>query len=233
MTQAENKNLAIAPIFQEVFGLLGKNFTSLLLIYFLGLAFNLVLVLLIIAIAIFLVPLFIFIFQQIHLFWSIFPIVILGGILWVMVFLVVFWVQGVYFEAAKTLLDKQKLEVWPPFEQSFKKIRLYFSANFLAGLVIVLGFIFLIVPGVWLAIRLFLVNVIVAAEGKGGLAAFKRSFALTKGFDLLILVVFLIFFGILLVASAVPLVGWILSGLGSILAALVQAIVYHQIKNKN
>lgn len=53
--------------------------------------------------------------------------------------------------------------------------------NFLAGVLIMLGFVLFIIPGIYLAFRYWLTSHVVALEGKSGSDALKRSGALMKG----------------------------------------------------
>lgn len=53
--------------------------------------------------------------------------------------------------------------------------------RFLSGLVLVLGFLLLVLPGVYLLVRLALIEPVVVCERASGSAAMRRSFELTKG----------------------------------------------------
>jgi hypothetical protein len=53
--------------------------------------------------------------------------------------------------------------------------------RFLSGLVLVLGFLLLIIPAFYLLVRLSLVEPVAVREEISGVAAMRRSFALTKG----------------------------------------------------
>jgi hypothetical protein len=53
--------------------------------------------------------------------------------------------------------------------------------RFLFGLVVVIGLLLLVVPGIYLLVRLFLIEPIVVQERVSGLTAFRRSFTLTEG----------------------------------------------------
>jgi hypothetical protein len=85
----------------------------------------------------------------------------------------------------------------------------------LQTLVVLIGFLLLIVPGIVLAIRLLLGSTVVVLEGESGVKALKRSMHLTKGhfwrlFGLLALLSVMLF-GMVFVA---------LLGIGTVLAAL-------------
>jgi ABC-type Fe3+ transport system permease subunit len=56
-----------------------------------------------------------------------------------------------------------------------------FWARFLSGLMIVVGLILLIIPGIYLAVRLMLIEAIVVAEGVTGNVAIQRAMRLSEG----------------------------------------------------
>ncbi len=100
----------------------------------------------------------------------------------------------------------------------------YVIAQILSGFAIALGFLLLIVPGIYIMVKLLLVPAVVAAENvRGPIAMLQRSWALTKGNSLrlfglallitiaafvaitIISIVFSILFGILLPDGAATL----------------------------
>lgn len=95
-------------------------------------------------------------------------------------------------------------DLWHP-----KPFWKYLAAAMLTGLVVVIGFIFLIVPGVLLALMLMFVKFLVIDRNLGPIEAIKESARVTKGykwklFVLLLLIVlinivgfFLLFIGLL------------------------------------
>jgi hypothetical protein len=54
-------------------------------------------------------------------------------------------------------------------------------SRFLAGILIVVGFVCLIIPGIYLFVRLILVEPIAVCDRRSGAAAIRRSFELTQG----------------------------------------------------
>lgn len=67
-------------------------------------------------------------------------------------------------------------DLWHP--QPFWK---FVGTSLLAGVIILLGFVLLIVPGIIAGIMLMFVGYLVIEEGLGPIAALKKSAALTKG----------------------------------------------------
>lgn len=223
-----NKNLEIGSVLREAFKLLFNNISNLLLIYLLSFAFSLILILPIAWLPI-LIPAVILLFKK-----SLLLIVLISVlvVVWAAVgLLIMVWIQGAYFEAAATLIKKEKLQVWQPFKQAFSKLWLYFSTNFLVGIIVLLGLIFLIIPGIWLAIRLFLARMIVAQENSRAITSIRKSLVLTRGHGFLILLIALIIFSLTAVVSWIPFVSFILVGLINLLGTLVQAILYRELKS--
>jgi hypothetical protein len=114
-----------------------------------------------------------------------------------------------------------------------------------AGLAIWAGMLLLVVPGVILALGLTVVIPVVVAEDVGVSAAFKRSFALTKGsrgtiFGALLLLV-LAMWGASLVGNLAAALNSALGAVGLLLSVVVQiamtplttvlcAVAYHDLR---
>jgi hypothetical protein len=101
------------------------------------------------------------------------------------------------------------------------------GAILLAGLCIMLGFIALILPGVYLSVRLAFVGQAAAIEHNGVRAALRMSMFLTKGrFWHLLLILVLVSFGGFVAATAVQAPFDAIGGTASLAAtAIVQAAV--------
>jgi hypothetical protein len=101
------------------------------------------------------------------------------------------------------------------------------GAILLAGLCIILGFFALIVPGVYLAVRLAFVGQAAAIEHNGVRAALRMSMFLTKGrFWHLLLILVLVSFGGFVVATAAQAPFAAIGGTASLAAtAIIQSAV--------
>jgi hypothetical protein len=101
------------------------------------------------------------------------------------------------------------------------------GAILLAGLCIMLGFIALIVPGVYLSVRLAFVGQAAAVEHQGVRAALRMSMSLTRGrFWHLLLILVLVSFGGFVVATAAQAPFTAIGGTASLAAtAIVQSAV--------
>lgn len=99
----------------------------------------------------------------------------------------------------------------PSFSKSFTEALLAWPrmwwTSFLVNLAITLGVLLLIVPGIYLSIRLCLANAIVVAEQKSGINAFRRSFELTENnswYILRLFVVLILLILLTLAAATIP-----------------------------
>jgi len=63
----------------------------------------------------------------------------------------------------------------------FKSWGRMWITRFLFGVAVIVGLLLLIIPGIFLAVRLGLGEAVVIAEGKSGPAALRRSYELTRG----------------------------------------------------
>ncbi|MFH2095530.1 MAG: hypothetical protein ABIJ16_07490, partial [Bacteroidota bacterium] len=95
-------------------------------------------------------------------------------------------------------------DVWHRTGQNFFKA---LGASILCGLIISIGFVFCIVPGVYLGVSLSLIFIIMFFERKSFGDSFSRSFELTKvqwWWTLLLLIVILLIIGIMTLVFSIP-----------------------------
>lgn len=109
------------------------------------------------------------------------------------------------------------------------RIGKYFLASFLYGLMVFIGLIFLIVPGLFLAVRFGLYPYFVVDQGQGPIQALKSSWRTVKGASWRV-------FGFWLATWLITLLGIIALGFG-LLAALptvwtAAALVYRKLWNQ-
>lgn len=101
----------------------------------------------------------------------------------------------------------------------FKGTIFLFVTLFITGLATAIGFIFLIIPGIFLAVSFAFAQVFVAVEDKGPLQAISASWELSKGNRLSIFLLLLVIVGISIVVGLVtaipsfvsPIVGTLVS----------------------
>ncbi|HVS79393.1 MAG TPA: DUF975 family protein, partial [Candidatus Paceibacterota bacterium] len=83
----------------------------------------------------------------------------------------------------------------------------YLGGNILAGLVTMVGFILLIVPGIYFAVKYSFTSLLVIDQDLGPVEAFKKSAELTKGIKWYLLLFWLTLIGINIVGVIVFVVG--------------------------
>lgn len=129
----------------------------------------------------------------------------------------------------------------------FRRLLPLLAVGVLCYVIVVVGFVLLVVPGIYLACALAVAVPAVVAERPGLLGAIRRSFALTKGKRFAIFVSFLVFWAVAmgvailgnfvvpqLTASFAPWLGTVLGlGVNMIFGTLVwtaPGVVYHDLR---
>jgi hypothetical protein len=92
------------------------------------------------------------------------------------------WISILFIELIDKLIKKQEVNINELFQSSMKKIASYFWVSILAGLVSMLGFLLLIVPGIIFVVWYSFAEYIVVLEDKDnkGIKALKSSKNLVK-----------------------------------------------------
>lgn len=114
----------------------------------------------------------------VQVFVTILPIVVIAALAFAVLVLAQF--GGVVYATLQHLAGK-RTTVGAMFGVGFRRAWPLFVVGLAGGLLVMLGFIALIVPGVIVALGLSLVYAVVVAERVTAVEAIKRSFALTKG----------------------------------------------------
>lgn len=102
-------------------------------------------------------------------------------------------------------------------------------ASFLVTCIIVIGFIALIIPGIYFAVKLFFVNILIIDKKMDPIQAIKASWKLTEGYFWNILGLTLMYIPIiiggllLLIVGIIPAVAWISAS---------QAVMYNSIQKE-
>ena len=95
-------------------------------------------------------------------------------------FLLSAWLSLGMFRVFLDIFDGKKPSIMVLFSQA--GLILYFlGASILYGLMVVVGLVFLVVPGFFLAIRFYFYNVLIVDKELGPIKALKASWNLTKG----------------------------------------------------
>ena len=113
------------------------------------------------------------------------------------------------------------------YGQESRKFVKAFAASFLCGVAVVIGLVLLILPGIYLALRLQFVIAIIVDEDAGIIESLQRSWDITKD-DVLPL------FLVALVAIGITFAGLLLLGIGILIATplvrIIQLYVYRKLK---
>ncbi|MBQ7494779.1 MAG: glycerophosphoryl diester phosphodiesterase membrane domain-containing protein [Bacteroidaceae bacterium] len=85
------------------------------------------------------------------------------------------------------------------FKVDFNQLAIYFCVELVYGIIVAIGCVALIIPGIYLAIRLWYAPLLAATQGASFTEAFSRSWEMTKGhfWELLLLGLTMIGIGIL------------------------------------
>lgn len=93
------------------------------------------------------------------------------------------------------------------YGQQTKNIITYFLASLITGFVVLAGFLFFIIPGIYLALRLQFFQAFIIEENAGIIESLHKSWEITKGQVLPLFILALVMIGILIL-------GCILFGIG-------------------
>lgn len=93
------------------------------------------------------------------------------------------------------------------YGQQARKAFTFLIASILYGVIVGIGVLFLIIPGIYLAIRLQFFAAYIVEEDAGIVESLKRSWEITEGQVLHLLLLFLVMYGIVLLGIIVLFVG--------------------------
>lgn len=93
------------------------------------------------------------------------------------------------------------------YGQMSRKIFVYFAAKLIYGLIVCAGLLLLIVPGIYLAIRLQFYYMAIVEEDAGILDSLRRSWEITRGSTLKLFLLMLVQVGLMLAGFALFLIG--------------------------
>lgn len=116
----------------------------------------------------------------------------------------------------------------PKIEDLFGEAQAYLrmlASIFLTSIAIVIGFVLLIIPGVYVSMRLMFVYTLVIDQGLGAIDAMKKSWSMTEGNVIHLLKLWLTFVGIILLGLLAFFVGVFVA---APVAMLLLTLVYRQ-----
>lgn len=112
------------------------------------------------------------------------------------------------------------------FSETFRIILPYIGLSFLIALIVISGVILLVIPGIYLGIRLQFAPLCMI-EGAGIMEALKKSWKLTKGNILKLVLLYLVCFGLVLAGLIVLIVGVFVS---AVWCQLILVQTYRQLQ---
>jgi len=114
------------------------------------------------------------------------------------------------------------------YGQQAPKILTYFIANLIVGVIVTIGAFLLIIPGIYLALRLQFFGCFIVEENEGIIESMKRSWAITEGNVMRLFI-------LALAQIAIAIVGALLLGIGIFVAApliyMIQCYVFRLLNN--
>ena len=136
-----------------------------------------------------------------------------GGILLFAIILIILFItaEGLTIEMVKEAFAGRKVELAPAWEASRGRIAPLIWTSVLAGIIIVLGYVLLIIPGLILTAIFYFVAQAVMIDGKSGTEALKASYGFLKANLEDSIVVILASVAISLLLPMIPFIGFLLS----------------------
>jgi len=111
------------------------------------------------------------------------------------------------------------------YGQQARKTVTFFAASIIMSIAVMIGSLFLIIPGIYLAIRLQFFAAFIVEEDSGVIESLKRSWTITEGQVLHLLLLFLVMYGIMIL-------GVMLFFIGTFVAAPMIYIMYAEVFRK-
>lgn len=140
---------------------------------------------------------------------------------YLLVFLVsIFFTLG-YYKMCLQAVDGQQPAL-SAFSVSFKKIINYILAAIVVGIVVGIGLVLCIIPGIYLALRLCLYAFYIIDTDCGPIEALTKSWEKTKGVEISLFLLFLVLY-------LLNIVGLLLCGIGMLITAPITYVTMAQV----
>lgn len=151
-------------------------------------------------------------------------------ILCVVGLVIITWINGAYAYAVYNVLSGNQVAAWDCFKAAWKKMLTFIGLSILGGLMVGVGFMLLVLPGLIALIFLFFAFYLVVAENLGPTQAISRSFSLAAKKWLEIFLILLIVGLVLAILSFLPFVNFIIGNLAAIFLFLCAGILYQSLR---
>jgi hypothetical protein len=139
-----------------------------------------------------------------------------------------FWLQGALVEAVRDVRDgRQDLSLTEMFERVRPRLPTIIAASIVAVIVIAIGLVLFIVPGLYLITIWSLIVPVIVLEGRSAGDSFGRSRELVRGYGWSVFGVIVITFAVLIVASIIVgiLTFWLPDGVDRFASDLISNTV--------
>lgn len=140
------------------------------------------------------------------------------------------WTAGASTYAAYNVMQGKKVTAWENYTMALKKFWVFLGVTILVGLIVGVGIVLLVLPGIAAAIFLAYTMYLIPAENLTISKAISRSFELAKKSWTVILVAMILLMLISVVLSWIPFLNMIIAPLFAIFTTLVIASLYNRVK---
>ncbi len=140
------------------------------------------------------------------------------------------WLTGANVFAAKLALEQTKENAWVPFQLALKHYLTFLLLTIVLGIVLGIGFMLLVIPGIILAVLFAFSPYVVVAEGAGVSTALSKGWQLgVKHFWTVLVVGIIITVGALVLSVVfgwIPMLGQYVAALVGLFYAVTLAVMY-------
>jgi uncharacterized membrane protein len=156
------------------------------------------------------------------------------GLMLVVMILISVFISTLYLSATNyavfNIVEGKKVTAWDNFKQGLKKFWVFLGMTVVVMLIVAVGFMLLVLPGVVAAFFLSFSFYLLVVENLTIGKAISRSFEIVKKNWLLVLVMMLIIMAISMVLSWIPFINFIITPLVALFSTLVLAVIYKRVK---
>lgn len=156
------------------------------------------------------------------------------GLFMFVIILVTVFISTLYLSATNyavyNVVSDKKVQAWDNFKQGLKKFWIFLGMTVVVGIIVGIGFILLVIPGIVAAFFLSFSFYLLVVENLTIGKALSRSFEIVKANWLLVMVMMLIIMAISMVLSWIPFVNFVVSPLVALFSTLVLAVIYKRVK---
>ena len=170
---------------------------------------------------------------------------IFGGVAYGIIWLVVFSIcQSALIYGAFQDVRGRPFDIGASVQRGLSRFLPVIGAAICAGILVAIGFILFVVPGLILLTMFFVIVPVCVVEGMGPIKSLGRSSALTKGYRWRIFAIYLVPGLIIAIAAAVleriglgiaglvgnALVAYVVTAIGGAYQAIVNIVTYHDLR---